>query len=180
MQRETESELMQRVAAGDTRAYRTLSDHFLDKIVAHGARLLGDPAEAEEVAQETFLRLWQGAARWRPEARLSTWLFKVAQRLCIDRLRRRREVGPDAIDRQEAGDRPSALLMRKQLAERVSQALLALPERQRAAISLAHYEGMTNPEVAEVLEISVEAVESLLARARRSLRSSLSKYYSQE
>ena len=174
MERAEEIELMRLVGGGDARAFRSLSDHFLPKIVAYAQRLLGRPAEAEDVAQETFLRLWQHAARWSPDARLSTWLFRVAHNLAIDRLRARREVGPAALEAAAAPDRPSGLLQRKQLASAVEQALLALPERQRAAIALCHYEGLGNPEIAAVLEISVEAVESLLSRGRRALRETLS------
>jgi RNA polymerase sigma-70 factor (ECF subfamily) len=173
MERDEEIELMQRTGQGDAQAYRALADHFLPRIVAYCTRLLGNPTEAEDVAQETFLRLWKQADRWKPDARLSTWLFRIAHNRCIDRLRKRRESSPDHLDRQSIGDRPSALMLRKQIASAVELALSELPERQRAAISLSHYEGLSNPEIAEVLDVSVEAVESLLSRGRRTLRREL-------
>jgi RNA polymerase sigma-70 factor, ECF subfamily len=173
MERADEIELMRLAGAGDARAFRSLSDHFLPKIVAYAQRLLGRAAEAEDVAQETFLRLWQHAARWSPDARLATWLFRVAHNLAVDRLRARREVGDAALEHAVAEDRPSGLLERKRVASAVERALLALPERQRAAIALCHYEGLGNPEIAAVLDVSVEAVESLLSRGRRALRESL-------
>jgi RNA polymerase sigma factor (sigma-70 family) len=173
MERSDEIELVRLAGQGDARAFRSLSDHFLPKIVAYAQRLLGRPAEAEDVAQETFLRLWQHAARWSPDARLATWLFRVAHNLAIDRLRVRREAGSAALEHAAAEDRPSGLLQRKQLAGAVEQAMLVLPERQRAAIALCHYEGLGNPEIAAVLEVSVEAVESLLSRGRRALRETL-------
>jgi RNA polymerase sigma-70 factor (ECF subfamily) len=173
MERSDEIELVRLVGTGDARAFRSLSDHFLPKILAYAQRLLGNAAEAEDVAQETFLRLWQNAAQWSPEARLSTWLFRVAHNLAVDRVRKRREVGDDALERTAGEDRPSSLLQRKETASAVERALLALPERQRAAIALCHYEGLGNPEIAAVLEVSIDAVESLLARGRRALRESL-------
>lgn len=172
-QADDETGLMGRVAEGDAVAYRELSDRHLAKIVAYANRLLHDPSEAEDVAQETFLRLWQRAQHWRPEAKLHTWLFRVAHNQCIDRLRRRREAGPEALDRQSSGDRPSELLARKRLANEVDAALAALPERQRAAIALTHYQGLNNTEAAAVLDCGVEAVESLLSRGRRTLRKEL-------
>jgi RNA polymerase sigma-70 factor (ECF subfamily) len=173
VERDEEIALMARVGEGDSQAYRALCDHFLPKIVAYAQRLLGSPAEAEDVAQETFLRLWTQASKWQPSARLSTWIFRIAHNLCVDRLRKRREVGGVEPERFSIGDRPSALMVRKQVADAVELALSGLPERQRAAIALSHYEGLTNPEIAEVLEVSVEAVESLLSRGRRSLRKDL-------
>jgi RNA polymerase sigma-70 factor, ECF subfamily len=181
MERADEIELMRLAGRGDARAFRSLSDHFLPKIVAYAQRLLGRAAEAEDVAQETFLRLWQHAARWSPDARLATWLFRVAHNLAVDRLRgrRERELGGDALESAMAEDRPSGLLQRKQVASAVEGALLALPERQRAAIALCHYEGLGNPEIAAVLDVSVEAVESLLSRGRRALREQLTGVHAQ-
>jgi RNA polymerase sigma-70 factor (ECF subfamily) len=169
-----EAQWMRQVAAGDSAAYRRLVDRYLRRIVAYAQRLLHDAAEAEDVAQETFLKLWQGAAGYEPRARLSSWLFRIAHNQCVDRLRRRRDAGPDALERQSAGDRPSGLLEQKQLAHRIDVALAELPERQRAAIALVHYEGMSQAEAAEVLDCGVEALESLVSRARRTLRSALS------
>ena len=173
MERSDEIELVRLAGSGDARAFRSLSDHFLPKILAYAQRLLGNAAEAEDVAQETFLRLWQNAAQWTPEARLATWLFRVAHNLAVDRVRRRREVGDAELERAAGEDRPSGLLERKEVAGTVERALLGLPERQRAAIALCHYEGLGNPEIAAVLEVSVEAVESLLARGRKALRERL-------
>jgi RNA polymerase sigma-70 factor (ECF subfamily) len=177
---ETDLDLMVRVGSGDAQAYRVLSERHLTSILRYAARVLGDTTEAEDVAQETFLRLWQEARRFEVrQAKPSTWLYRIAHNLCIDRLRRRREVGSDALDRRSGGDRPSGLYDRKELASAVQAALSALPERQRAAVVLVHYEGMDNIEAAEVLGCGVEAVESLLARGRRALREQLTKLYAQ-
>lgn len=166
---------MQRIGRGDQRAYRELVDRYLTSIARFALRTLGDRAEAEEVAQETFLRLWTEAANFEPRAQPKTWLYRIARNLCIDRIRKRRSHGPEVeLSERNAGeDRPSALLVRKQTAERVERALATLPERQREAITLVHYEGLSGAEASEILAVSPEALESLLARARRSLREQL-------
>jgi RNA polymerase sigma-70 factor (ECF subfamily) len=166
--------LIELVAGGDVRAYRQLVDRHLRGIHAFAYRMIGSRAEAEEVCQETFLRLWEHAGRYVPQAKPSTWIYRIAHNLCIDRLRRRREpssaVTPDELPGSE---RPSGLFHERQLAETVQRALDALPERQRAAIGLVHYQGLSNAEAADVLGVGVRALESLLARARRQLRDSL-------
>lgn len=162
---------MQQVAAGDSRAFRALVDAHLPALTRHTTRLLGNASEAEEVTQETFLKLWQGAAGWKPEARLSTWLHRIAHNACIDRLRRRRERGGMEMDEQVAPQpRTSVVFAQKQRAERLHAALSELPERQRAALSLVHFEGLSQREAAEVMDVTVDALESLLARARRGLK----------
>ena len=165
-------ELVRRVGAGDGPACAALVDRHLARIVGLAGRMLGNRAEAEEVAQDVFLRVWQQAGRWRAgEARFSTWLHRVAVNLCHDRLRRRRETTLEA-----AGDPPSpdpppgAALQRAAVVARVEAALQQLPERQRTAILLSHYQELGNIEAAAVLGVSVEALESLLARGRRRLK----------
>lgn len=170
---EDDAATLERIAQGDARAYRALSERHLGPILRYATRLLGDQTEAEDVAQETFLRLWQRAGAWEPRAKLSTWLHRIAHNLCVDRLRQRRGEDPAALERESTGDRPSGLLRRKQVSAEVQAALNELPERQRAAVVLTHYQGMSNPEAAEVLEIGVDALESLLARGRRTLREQL-------
>ena len=167
--------LLARFASGDQSAARLLAERHTGRVLALGTRMLKDAAEAEDVAQEAMLRAWKNAADWRPgEAKFSTWLHKVALNLCYDRLRKRQtkplEDAPEPID-----DRASAL-EELEADERVAvlqDALAELPERQRAAIQLCHYEERSNPETAEILGVSVEAVESLLSRGRRALRTKL-------
>jgi RNA polymerase sigma-70 factor (ECF subfamily) len=169
-----EVELMRRTAKGDPAAFRILSDLHLSKIMNFAYRLLHDRAEAEDVAQETFLRLWKDAGRYEAKAKVTTWLHRIAHNLCIDRLRARREsTSPEAIDQARSSVEPGGLLDRKETATAVERALARLPERQRAAIALVHYQGLGNQEAAEVLGIGVEAVESLLSRGRRALRGDL-------
>ncbi len=167
--------LVARIARGDQRAAAVLVDRHLPRMTALARRMLGDPAEAEDVAQEVFLRVWRNAAKWRPgEAKFETWMHRVAMNLCYDRLRRRREIATDAPPERH-DETPSAFAQAhgRDVAKRVEAAVAALPPRQRAAISLCHYQEMSNIQAAEVLETSVEAVESLLGRARRSLRAAL-------
>lgn len=167
--------LVRRAGAGDGEACAALVNRHLARIHALGVRLLGNRAEAEEVAQETFLRAWRQAPVWREgEARFSAWLHRVAVNLCRDRLRRRRET-----PLEEAGDMasdaapPGVTLQERSVAVRVAAALGRLPERQREALVLCYYQEMSNKEAAAVMGIGVEALESLLARGRRRLKEML-------
>lgn len=168
--------LMLGVGRGDPQAYRELADRYLAGIVRYATRMLGQKAEAEDVAQETFLRLWRDAGRYEARGhKPSTWLYRVAHNLCLDRLRKRRpEASPD---HEQASDRTSAQLIQRELSEHVNAALAKLPERQRAAIALVHYEDKSLEEAGLVLGCAASAVESLLARGRRSLREQLAAFY---
>lgn len=172
-------ELVRLVAQGDGAACAELVDRHLGRITAFAARMLSERAEAEEVAQEVFLRVWKHAERWEPgRALFSTWLHKVALNLCYDRLRRQREVSlPEGVEPEGHEDSPEKALRRKERAHRVSRAVASLPERQRAAISLCHYQELGNIEAAGIMNISVEALESLLGRGRRRLRELLAEEY---
>jgi RNA polymerase sigma-70 factor (ECF subfamily) len=134
----------------------------------------GDRAEAEDVSQEAMLRLWRIAPDWRQgEAKVSTWLYRVVTNLCTDRLRgrkRRRAVGlEDAPDVADDAQSVEATLVDNDRMAALNAALGTLPDRQRQAVVLRHIEGLSNPEIAEVMDIGVEAVESLTARGKRSL-----------
>jgi RNA polymerase sigma-70 factor (ECF subfamily) len=171
----TDADLLRRYAAGDQAAARALTERHVPRIFALARRMLADRAEAEDVTQETMLRLWRIAPDWRADgAALGTWLYRVASNLCIDRLRRRRGVAPDPPP--EVPDVSPGAQARLETAERAAAlraALGRLPERQRLAVVLRHLEERPNPEIAAILETSVEAVESLLARARRALAAEL-------
>jgi RNA polymerase sigma-70 factor, ECF subfamily len=178
---DSDAELLERVASGDQRAYRELVDRHVRGVHAFVYRMLRSRAEAEEVCQESFLRLWQQADTFVAHAKPSTWLYRVAHNLAVDRLRRRREGShPSSIEDVPTSERSSVLVYDKQVAEAVDSALAALPERQRAALSLVHYQGMSNAEAAEVLGVKVRALESLLARGRQQLRERLRDFNSQE
>lgn len=173
-ERTCDTALLAGYADGDRYAARELTARHLPRVLGFAARMLDDPAEAEDVAQEVMLRLWRIAPRWQPErARISTWLYRVTANLCIDRLRRRRlRRGVPIADADEPLDtRPGALsgLIAADRATALQAALGRLPQRQRMAVVLRHLEGLANPEIAVVMDSGVEAVESLIARGRRTL-----------
>lgn len=167
--------LLAAYAAGDPQAARILMLRLTPRIFGVATRMLQDRTEAEDVTQETMLRLWKAAPEWRDMgAAPGTWAYRVAANLCTDRLRRRRE-GPLDPEIEPADDQPSAdvRLQTQARAEALNKALATLSERQRLAVILRHIEGRDNPEIAEILEISVEAVESLTARGKRALAQAL-------
>jgi RNA polymerase sigma-70 factor (ECF subfamily) len=161
-------------ARGDRLAYATLVKRHLPRVMALTRRMLSNEASAEDAAQEAMLRLWTHAASYdASRALLTTWLTRIATNICLDRLRKRQEEAWD-----DSYDVPLAASQQKgmedqELATRVEAALAALPERQRLALVLCHYEELSMAEAAQMLETSVEAVESLLARARRGLKQML-------
>lgn len=174
--RDPDEEILERVAAGDPAAIRALVARKVPRLLALAQRMLGEASEAEDVAQEAMTRAWKQAPSWRPgKARFDTWLHRVVLNLCYDRLRRRREVAtaepPEQIDPGPAPDRG---LLAEETAVRVRRAMAALPDRQREAVSLCHYQELTNIEAAALMGVSVDALESLLSRGRRGLRLALS------
>ena len=173
-----DDQLLVRYANGDPDAARLLMQRLLPRVYGYARRMLSDAAEAEDVAQETMLRLWQVAPRWRAgEAQVSTWTYRVVSNLCTDRLRLRRrrpamplDDAPEVVDQSLGAE--GALMQADRMAA-LQGALDTLPERQRQAVVLRHIEGLTNPEIAVVMDIGVEAVESLTARAKKSLAMAL-------
>lgn len=161
---------------GDPAAARDLAGRMVPRAYGQALRMLGHPGDAEDVAQEALIRLWKIAPRWRQgEARVTTWLYRVVANLCTDRLRQGgRGVALDAVP-EPMDDRPGPEGDLQQKARRgaLAAALADLPARQAQAISLRHFEELGNPEIAEIMDISVEAVESLTARGRRALAQAL-------
>src|SRR5262249_27149424 len=139
------------------------------------ARTLGERAAADDIAQEVFARVWTHARSWRPTgARLTTWLHRIAYNLCLDTIAKRHEqTSETAVEAVDASPDMVARLAVRDIQIHVNAALAALPENQRVAITLCHYQGLRNSEAAAILDVSVEALESLLARARRTLRDHL-------
>lgn len=162
-------------ANGDAEAARELTGRLGPRCHSVALRVLGNRAEAEDVAQEAMLRLWRIAPRWQQgRARVSTWLYRVTLNLCLDRKRRKAAVDLDAVP--EPADAAPGAAERLQEAARIDAlqaALMDLPERQRQAVVLRHIEELPNPEIAGIMEISVEAVESLTARGKRALAAAL-------
>ncbi|WP_223420732.1 RNA polymerase sigma factor [Tateyamaria pelophila] len=169
--------LLARYARGDAAAARALTARLVPRVHAQAFRMLGDSAEAEDVAQEAMMRLWRIAPEWRSgEAKVTTWLYRVVANLCTDRLRKRPR-GAVAIGSIAEPMDPAPSVEAKMQADARShalrQALVALPERQRLAVMMRHFEGATNPEIAVRLDISTEAVESLTARGKRALATAM-------
>ncbi len=159
-------------ANGDPQAARVLTLRLLPRVLAQATRMLANPTEAEDVAQDAMMRLWKIAPDWRQdEAQISTWLYRVVANLCTDRLRRRR--GGLSLDQvaeplDSAPSVTAAMQTRARMAA-LSDALAQLPERQAQAVALRHLEGLSNPDIAQIMDISVRSVESLTARGKRAL-----------
>lgn len=170
-------ELLARIGNNEPAAVNEMVTRKLPRLLALASRILGDADEAKDVAQESFLRIWRQAANWRSgEARFDTWLHRVALNLCHDRLRRRKERPLSEEDTAELADSappPDEQLETLDRSARMAAALAALPERQREAIVLQYYQELSNIDAAALMNISVEALESLLSRARRQLRRQL-------
>ena len=171
----TDRELMQAVCVGSRSAYQSLVKRHLKSISHYAYRLLGNQKDTQDITQEVFLRLWINAQKWNTEkSKLTTWLHRIAHNLCIDYLRKHtRMQTQDSFD-DEAADSSSnneeSTEETNDKTKLLREALSALPENQRSALSLCHYQGFSNKEAAAIMNISVKALESAIARAKRSLR----------
>ena len=177
----SDDDLLALYAQGDRAAARLLTDRLVPRVLSYASRLLGgDRAEAEDVAQEAMLRLWRAAPGWRSgEAKVSTWLYRVVTNLVTDRLRARGRRGGGHLP-LDAGPEPEdaapgalAQMIDGQRMDALGRALAGLPDRQREAVVLRHLEGLGNPEIAVILGVGIEAVESLTARGKRALAAAL-------
>ena len=169
---ESDDELMARIILRDHVAMRLAADRHATSAWRIAYRMLGDQTEAEDVAQESLLKLWNHADRWQAGGPgIGAWLSKVATNQCLDRLRRKRfksdEEVPERIDEAPLAD---AQMQAVQTQAAVKSCIEALPERQRAAVILTYYEETPNQPAAEILEMQLKAFESLLFRARSSMR----------
>jgi RNA polymerase sigma-70 factor (ECF subfamily) len=175
MMHDPDAELIMRVGRGDRAAAAALMARHVARLLALSRRMLGDPAEAEDAVQDAFIQLWTHASRWEQgRARIGTWLYRVTLNKCYDRLRRRPTTRlEDAGEIPDSAPSPETALQDAAIAAQVEVALAALPARQRAAIQLCHFGDCGNIEAAEILGVSVEALESLLSRGRRTLRDRL-------
>jgi len=170
-----DQELMAAVARRDDRALARLIERHLAWALRFVERMVGGRADAQDLVQTAFLRVWQGAARWTPRAKFSTWFYRVLHNLCMDHFRDRR-APTDALEEDHADDAPTAeeRMAATQRADRVRAALAALPVRQRAAIVLCYYEERSQAEAAALLGVSEGALESLLSRGRAELKKNMS------
>lgn len=168
-------ELMELVAQGHRLAFEVLTQRHLSKTYAIAARMLGDKnKDAEDMAQEALIKLWTNAASWKPgKALFTTWFYRIVVNICMDALRRHRPSAPlsDAIP--DKGIAAETGMIHSEQTAHVQAAISALPHSQQLALTLCYYEEFTNQQAADIIGISVKALESLLVRAKRSLRISL-------
>jgi RNA polymerase sigma-70 factor (ECF subfamily) len=178
--------LMRQVARGDTSALEEIIERHQALVAGTAARMLGSNSDVEDIAQQVFIRVWKSARRYVPRAKFTTWLLKITRNLVFNELRRARrraqvplqsEPGAEEIPlKDETNPTPDASLLEQELQQAIEQAIMQLPESQRMALVLRRYEQLSYEQIAEVLDLSVPAVKSVLFRARTELRSRLSKY----
>jgi RNA polymerase sigma-70 factor (ECF subfamily) len=185
-----ERELLRRLKAGDRSAFAEMVEHYSSRIFSLALRMMEDPAEAEEILQETFLRAAKHIGGFHEKSSLGTWLYRIATNLSLMRLRRKRPISISLDDSAEesivpqlpAGDwsaRPESELLNREARAEMRRAILALPDSLRVVFVLRDIEGLSTAEAAEVLDLSVPAVKSRLLRARLALRNDLSRYFSE-
>lgn len=182
--------LMERIGQGDHEAFRELVTAYQNVVVGTVARMLGNPSDSEDVAQQVFLRIWRNAKRYKPDAKFTTYLFTITRNLVFNESRRRsrkKEISHDQLEEEfhfhsegPSGERPDAAAIHQELQQAIDKAIASLPEVQRLAVVLRRYEEMPYDEIATVLKLSVPAVKSVLFRARNSLRDSLATYLDQD
>jgi RNA polymerase sigma-70 factor (ECF subfamily) len=182
-------DLMVRVSKGDDEAFEILVTRHQTPVLNLIYRFLGDRAQAKDLAQEVFLRVWQSAKTYEPKAKFTTWIYRIATNLCLNELKtaRRRKWFPfyrseesheNAAEDTYSDDSPTAedLLLSKERSRQISEALQDLPENQRMALVLKRYDDLSYQEIAQILGCSVSAVESLLVRAKRTLQEKLKSF----
>lgn len=168
-------QLMMAVAQGDKAAFTEIVTRHLTKVVHFAQRYMGHRSDAEDVAQEAFIRLWKNAQSWEEKGfSLRSWIYRITYNLCIDELRKRKPMTAveDEVALASQGQ-PDEDVYRDQQQLQVVTALNELPERQRTALVMCVYQGLSNQDAAAVMDIGVEALESLLSRARRTLRNKM-------
>jgi len=180
---------MIRVKDGDTEAFRELIEAHQYRVIGTIARMLSDETEAEDLAQQVFIRVWRSAPRYEPTAKFTTWLYTITRNLVFNELRRRkRHATQPLVDGNNEEDRPpfqvadhtakapDTTVLDAEMQEAIQQAIDELPESQRMAVILRRYDNVSYEEIGEILKLSVPAVKSVLFRARTELREKLKKY----
>lgn len=176
--RDLDEELLDRLATNDEAAFRLLVERHIDRAFGIALRLLGSRADAEDVVQDTMLKVWTHRGRWEHgRAKFSTWLYRVVTNRCIDLHRRPRTDNVDAVP-EPADAKPDACstMQRNEITQLLEAAIQKLPEQQRVAVILSYHENMSNGDIAEVMSTTVAAVESLLKRGRQQLREILRRH----
>ena len=177
----TDNSLLAAFAKGDRGAAQQLTEQLMPKIHAHAYYRLGNIADAEDVTQEAFLKLWKVAPSWKQDkAQVSTWLYRVVSNLCKDRYRRATLEGVVSVQEPtNESQSPTSKIEEEIRQKALYTAMTNLPESQRLAVQLRHIDELTNPQIAEIMELSVEAVESLTARGKRKLTKILQSHKSE-
>ncbi len=173
----TDEELMALIVdQKDQRAFAELTTRYRRKLFATCYRMLGNPEEAEDAVQESFLKLWNYAASWdRKKAKLSTWLYTVTTNTCRDILRKRRAILVEHDDNRISDDDEGPdVVEAKQRARIIKKAIQELPDRQRQALVLSYYQGMSHKEIGDIMDSTPKSIEGLVARARNDLKERLS------
>ena len=187
---DSDARLMADVAKGDTPAFRTIVEKYQNQVMGTVYRFTGDYYQAEDLTQEVFVRVFKAAKRYRPRARFKTWLFRIVVNLCLNYRRDRARRRTDSLDvplivngntlprdvRGPDGEIPEIASEKRELRDVVRDAVDSLPSNQRLAVILRRFEEMSYREIAETMDVSVGAVESLLFRARRNLKTKLAPY----
>lgn len=178
--------LMALIGGGDTNAFERLIERHQTLVLGTVGRMLGNTGDAEDIAQQVFIRVWRSAARYTPQAKFTTWLLKITRNLVFNEMRRRKrhallplQVNPEGDERplpDEHAASPDASLLEEELNDAIQNAISELPEAQRMAVILRRYEELSYEQIADVLDQSVPAVKSLLFRARTELRAKLGRY----
>ena len=178
--------LMRSVASGDTTAFEQLIERHQELVAGTVARMLGSNAEVEDIAQQVFIRVWKSSGRYIARAKFTTWLLKITRNLVFNEMRRAKrhphlpvQIEPEADEiplKDERTSAPDATLLQNELQQAIEKAIGLLPETQRMALVLRRYEELSYEEIADVLDLSVPAVKSLLFRARTELRDRLKNY----
>ena len=170
-----DADIIPRLAAGDEKALEILMERHLGTIKSLAAYMLEDNFMAEDVAQTVFIKTWNTAADWTPgRAKLLTWMRRVATHQCLDMLKKHKPIYTDQVpDREDTAPQAQEALAAKEQSAFIADGLKALPDRQRAALTLSYFQGVNQKQGAEILDISETAYESLLVRARKTLRIAL-------
>lgn len=174
MVEDQQDDVVQRMCRGDSDAFKTILDRHLNQVLAYIRRFLpyAPTADVEDIAQETFIRLWRARSNYdSTRVKVTTWLHRIAHNLCIDHLRRQQPEGTAADEPSSQG--PDTTLETAEQSQRLQEALMTLGERQRSALVLCHYQGFSNKEAADILDVTVDALESLLRRGRSKLKETL-------
>jgi RNA polymerase sigma-70 factor (ECF subfamily) len=178
---------MSRIKQGDTEALRQLIEAHQHRVIGTVAKMLGDDCDAEDIAQQVFIRVWRSATRYEPTAKFTTWLFKITRNLVFNELRRRKRHPAHSLDATDEDDRPlqapdpgakapDDTLLDGEMQTAIQKAIDELPEVQRMAVILRRYDDIPYEDIGEILGLSVPAVKSVLFRARTELREKLKRY----